>query len=104
MNPLQTVRQPLFDLHRALLESQRREYERANGRTSPAEFLQALITDPAYAWLKPLTTVVASLDEFLGDAESRQRYADALQGDAEVLLAHARLKQALRPAAATASA
>ena len=64
MKPLEGLRNPLLDLHRALLES-----ERAPGQ-SPAEFLQALIGDPQLEWLKPLTTLVSSLDELLDDRSS----------------------------------
>ena len=94
MKPLENTRQPLLDLHRILLESQRKEYERVHGRTSPAEFLQALISDPDLGWLKPLTALVASLDAFLGDDDFYRHYKEALQRDPELLVAHGKLMRA----------
>jgi hypothetical protein len=85
MKPLEKLRAPLLDVHRALLASER-------GQASPAEFLQALINDPQLEWIKPLTTLVASLDELLGDAEFQKRYREALQRDPALLVAHGRLQ------------
>lgn len=85
MKPLEKLRTPLLDVHRALLDSQR-------GERSPGDFLQALINDPQLAWLKPLTTLVASLDELLGNEEFEKRYREALQRDPQLVLAHGRLQ------------
>jgi hypothetical protein len=60
------VRTTLLSLHRALVEFERRAYEKTHGRTSGAEFLQVLVRDPSLAWLAPLTSQIARLDE-LGD-------------------------------------
>jgi hypothetical protein len=91
MKPLEGLRNPLLDVHRALLES-----ERAPGQT-PVEFLQALIDDPRLAWLKPLTALVSSLDELLGDPEFQRRYREALQRDPQVAIAHGKLAGTVRP-------
>ena len=61
------LRGALLGLHRALLEEERRAYEKVHGRQSGADFLQTLIADPAFAWLAPLTTLIVRLDEL--DAE-----------------------------------
>jgi hypothetical protein len=91
MKTLENLRKPLLEVHRSLLEAARSEYERTHGRTSPADFLQALINDPQLAWIKPLTTLVASLDELLGDAEFQKRYLEALQREPQVAVAHGKL-------------
>src|SRR4051812_8545581 len=96
MENLTTLRRQLLELHRALVDSQRQDYERTHGRTSSGEFLQVLINDPAYAWLQPLTSLVANFDEVLGDADFRRQYQDALQRHPEVLLAHGRMVGALQ--------
>src|SRR3954467_15909372 len=62
------VRTTLLSLHRALLEFERRAYEKTHGRTSAAEFLQIVLRDPSLAWLAPLTSQIARLDE-LGEAK-----------------------------------
>ena len=61
-----SLRTTLLSLHRALVEFERRAYEKTHGRTSAAEFLQVLMRDPSLAWLAPLTSQIARLDE-LGD-------------------------------------
>ena len=96
MDILSGLRSPLLDVHRALLDSARRKYERQHGPASAGDFLQALIHDPELAWLRPLTTLVAQIDELSAkDGEFRQRYLNALQEDPAVLVAHGKLVQAL---------
>ena len=85
MKPLEKLRNPLLDVHRALLDSER-------GGRSPGDFLQALLHDPQLAWIKPLTTLVASLDELMANEEFQKRYREALQRDAQLLVAHGRLQ------------
>jgi len=95
MRHLSGISNELRAVHRALIDAQRAEYEREHGRVAPAEFLQVLINDPAYAWLGPLTGLVAKLDEALADEALQARYLEALQKHPEVLVAHGRLKQSL---------
>ena len=59
------MRRELLDLHRALVESERREYERAHGRMTDRAFLEALIGVPELAWLNPLTSLIVRLEEAL---------------------------------------
>ena len=69
------TRSRLVSLHGALVEFERRAYEKAHGRTAGGTFLQALVRDPALGWLAPLTSLIARLDE-LGegqDAAARRR-------------------------------
>src|ERR1700704_5353377 len=65
---MDNTRTALLSLHRALVEFERRAYEKAHGRTSGGEFLQALLRDPSLAWLAPLTSQISRLDE-LADAK-----------------------------------
>ena len=51
MQSLSNVRNELLDLHRALIDAQRADYERERGRVAPGEFLQTLINDPSCATL-----------------------------------------------------
>jgi hypothetical protein len=113
------VRAPLLSLHRALVEFERRAYEKTHGRTSAAEFLQILVRDPSLAWLAPLTSQIARLDE-LGDgsdATAQRRtwrartrallsapskgpfgsaYAERVNVDPDVAFAHAAALRAFR--------
>ena len=112
------MRRDLLDLHRALVESERRDYERVHGRLSDRAFLDALIAAPELSWLNSLTSLIVRLEELLeeGDegavtecvAEMRKllrpaaegagfgrRYAEAMQRSPEVVFAHGRAQRAL---------
>lgn len=114
------MRRELLDLHRALVDSERREYERARGRLTDRAFLEALIGAPELAWLNPLTSLIVRLEELLEDSTAQpqigdcvaeirkllkpaadgqgfqRRYADAMQRSPEVVVAHGRAVSALK--------
>ena len=63
---LSTLRERLLVLHKALLDSERTLYELTHGPIpSPAAFLQLLINDASFAWLRPVTTLIVQIDEAL---------------------------------------
>ncbi|HEX4165856.1 MAG TPA: hypothetical protein VHZ55_10325 [Bryobacteraceae bacterium] len=63
---LTTIRQTLLVLHKALLDSERTAYEIVHGPiASPGAFLQLLINDNRFAWLRPVTTLLVQIDEAL---------------------------------------
>ena len=60
------LREALLTLHKALLDSERTAYEIVHGPIQgPAAFLQLLINDARFAWLRPITTLVVQIDEAL---------------------------------------
>lgn len=64
------LRNRLLQLHKILLEDERRTYERVHGKIpSPGAFLQLLLNDSWFAWLRPITTLVVSIDETLAAKE-----------------------------------
>jgi hypothetical protein len=65
MASLGEVRFRLLDLHKALVDAERRDYERVHGRVSDTAFLEALVKDPLLAWLGALTTLIVRLEEAL---------------------------------------
>jgi hypothetical protein len=119
---VEDLRPPLLDLHRALIDSERREYERARGRLPDGEFLAALLEDPDLAWLRPLTGLVGRLDALLEEegpdrareleacmaqvrallkpdpagAQFQRRYAEALQRSPAAVVDHGRTMRALK--------
>jgi hypothetical protein len=55
----------LLALHAALLEFERDAYEETRGPTKAAELLRLLLNDPHFAWLRPLSGIIAQIDEAL---------------------------------------
>ena len=85
---LTDVRHALLRLHKALIDDQRVEYERAHGTVSPAEFLQLIINEPAFDWLHRLSELVVQIDEQMEDTENilTAESAKALLESAKALL------------------
>ena len=65
--------QALLRLHKALLDDERVSYERVHGRIpSNGAFLQLVLGDAWFAWLRPLSQLMAKLDELGEEGEDRQ--------------------------------
>ena len=107
-----------------MLDDERLSYERVHGRiASNGAFLQMVLSDAWFAWLRPLSNYMARLDELVegdqtasgaeiatlfasirnlltpsetGEGFGRQYY-DALQRSPDVVLAHATVKPLLVP-------
>jgi hypothetical protein len=60
---LKSVRTPLLELHKQLLEALKSTRELDSGRSlAPAEWFQVLISAPEYQWVKPLNTLLSDVD------------------------------------------
>jgi hypothetical protein len=122
---LTQLREALFQLHKALVDSERVSYEQNIGTIPSANhFLQLLTNDPWFAWLHPLSQLIVAMDEAL-DARAKtpltneaasaliqqtatllvateagegfaRHYFDALQRDPDVVMAHAAAAQIFR--------
>jgi hypothetical protein len=119
---LDAARLALLGVHKALLDNERVTYERFRGRVaSSGAFLQLVINDPEFAWLRPISELVVQIDELLvtddpagpADAQTlltqardllrpnengepfRQRYHRAIQESPEVAVAHGEWKRAI---------
>lgn len=68
-DPLVEVRRGLFRLHKALIDAERRAFENRHGELSNGQFLQALIQDPFFEWLRPFSGLIVEMDEALAAAE-----------------------------------
>jgi hypothetical protein len=110
------VRLRLLDLHKALVDAERRRYEKLHGRQTDNAFLEALVRDPQFAWLGRLTALIVRLDEALeegaalerewtaeirrlvtpvGAEEFNRKYDELTQQVPEILVAHGAVMQAL---------
>ncbi len=112
---LRELSQKLLQLHKALLEYQKREYREKFGRAdSPGKLLELLMESPHFAWLRALSGLVAGIDEIVDSKEPEdakqiadliaytrgllgghrlrndfsKKYLAALQQDPHVALAH----------------
>jgi hypothetical protein len=120
---LSALREALLLLHKALLEAERISYEASFGQiSSPYHFLNLATNDPWFAWLMPVTQLIATVDERLdskepltaagveslvrqagsllvatADGEGFSRhYDDALQRSPDVIMAHAAAAKVIR--------
>ena len=85
---LTDLRFALLKLHKALIDSERVDYEKTVGKIqSPNHFLQLLTGDPWFAWLHPLSQLIVAMDEAL-DAEKPLTLAkvDALTQQSKLML------------------
>lgn len=65
---LDTVRNDLLRVHRGLLEAERNRYEKQHGRiANNSAFLQLVINDPWFDWLRPMGQMVLMIDERTSD-------------------------------------
>src|SRR5690349_14661968 len=113
------IRREVLHLHRMLVEIERRDYERAHGRVSAGALLHNLIHDASFAWLKPLTTLIAQMDELMDEPldeagmkasvdelrallrpdaagnDFQQRYGALLQQEPDLVVAHGSLVRSI---------
>ncbi|ULA60723.1 MAG: hypothetical protein LZF60_270048 [Nitrospira sp.] len=120
---LDNLSRALLRLHKALLDGERVSYERVHGRIpTNGAFFHLVLGDAWFAWLRPLSQLMARLDELSEDTEAPDRdeitavigsvrtlltpsedgngfgrnYYDALQREPDVVLAHAAVRALLR--------
>jgi hypothetical protein len=116
LEQLHALREGLLNLHKILMDIEREGYERVFGKiSSTSQFLQLMLQDPWFAWLRPLSHLVAMIDEGLDSKEPLEKavadqllqdtrklltpseegagfsknYYDALQEEPDVVMAHA---------------
>ena len=121
---LNELREKLVVLHKALIDSERVEYESSFGTiATPNQFLKLLINDPWFAWLQPFSAMVVGIDELIDEKEALitkadvarvkeqaanllkaseegegfgRSYFESLQREPEVVLAHAAVMKSLK--------
>ena len=112
---LRELSRRLLRLHKSLLDEQRRDWEGTYGPVAAGDLLRLLLHDERFAWLRPLSSLIAQIDEALetppgvADAEVEvlvertrrlfrppeddgaftTRYRETLQRSPEVVIEHA---------------
>jgi hypothetical protein len=114
---LDEVTHALRPLHKALVDLVQAEYEKLNGPLSgPVQLFHLVTSDPFFAWLRPMSALMAEIDELFDQKEPIDppevlavrttleellpdsfvsRYLEILQNEPDVVMAHARLRRAV---------
>ena len=122
---LTRVRSVLLSLHKKLLDFERDGYERVRGKIENSyQFLQLVMSDPWFAWLRQLSELIVEIDELLAakevqnestgaallkqaqllltpnesGGEFQKKYFVAMQASPDVVVAHAEFTKVLGPA------
>ncbi|PWT88303.1 MAG: hypothetical protein C5B54_10810 [Acidobacteria bacterium] len=120
---LDHLRDKLLVLHKTLVDLERASYERIHGaKIAPGHFLNLLLEDKNYAWLRKISELIVWIDEVLdpkeptAEEETNQifeqarkllnpselgddfvrKYQEALQRNADVIMAHKEVRDILR--------
>jgi len=117
---LRETSKSLIPLHQALINAAKEEYFAITSMTAtPTQLVGLLMSDPFFAWLKPVTSLIVDIDEMArvdfqssdveqiierveklfganADSAFAEKYVPLLQRDVDVAVAHAALRQALR--------
>jgi hypothetical protein len=108
------VNQALRALHKLLIGTVRREYEREHGPIAGSgALLRLLMEDPFFSWLRPMSKVMVEMDELLEEAMplepiriaglreriegmiASERYLNLLQSSPDIVMGHTALRKAL---------
>jgi hypothetical protein len=60
---LRKARNILLKLHKSMLDLEREMYEGIHGKTSPTDFLNLLMEDEDFAWLRQFSMLIVEIDE-----------------------------------------
>lgn len=69
---LKNGRDLLLKLHKTLLDHERAIYEGANGAQTPTQFLNILLEDPDFSWLRKFSTLIVEVDEMFAQKDGYQ--------------------------------
>lgn len=120
---LRNGRNLLLKLHKTLLDHERSIYEGINGAVNSGQFLNVLLEEPDFSWLRKFSTLIVEIDEMFSskdgvtveavdihiaklrdlismkdeDEQFRAKYQAALQQDIDSLGHHTELKGLLFP-------
>jgi hypothetical protein len=60
---LKKARDLLLKLHKSMLDLEREVYEGLNGPLAPAQFVNLLMEDEDFSWLRNFSTLIVEIDE-----------------------------------------
>ena len=118
---LKSSRDLLLSLHKSLVDFERDLYEGIHGKVTSGQFLNLLLEDAQFAWLRTFSTLIVDIDEMFAhkdgfdeeavkvhlakmraivlsqevDEEFTAKYRSALQQDLDAAGTHGELRQLL---------
>lgn len=118
---LKTVRLNILALHKVLLDEERNSFEQLNGQITSGQFLNLLVNDKSFQWLRTFSTLIVEIDEMLdlddgftesmidnhlsrtrnlvnfelADEEFKSRYRTFIQNNADIALKNSEIKNLL---------
>ncbi len=118
---LKETRLQLLKLHKLLVDIERENYEKDNGQITSGQFLNLLLNEENFAWLRKFSTLIVEIDEMLdlsdgytenmiekqfsqmrnlldlknADEDFKTKYQMVLQNNSEVAGKHGELKNLL---------
>jgi hypothetical protein len=114
MVTLGAVREAMDAVHKQMLDASRADFELLNGPIAgPGQFLELLMGHPFFAWLRPMSGLMAEIDEAMDEPETldalrvkgfrerleaillEPRYLHYLQISPDLVMDHAALRRAL---------
>ena len=66
---LKTGRNQLLSLHKSLVDFERALYEGLHGKVSSGQFLNLLLEDPDFSWLRKFSTLIVDIDEMFAQKD-----------------------------------
>ncbi len=118
---LKEARLKLLQLHKLFVDMERVNYERQNGQVSSGQFLNLLVNDASFQWLRKFSILIVEIDEMfdlddgfteamvekyisqinnlvnleLADEEFENKYKNFMQNNSEIAAKHSEIKQLL---------
>ena len=62
---LRESRSKLLRLHKLLVDAERENFENLNGKISSGHYLNLLVSDSSFEWLRKFSTLIVEIDEML---------------------------------------
>lgn len=83
---LQQMQSVLMKMHRLLMASQKTELEAKTGKSvNSTEWLQLMMTDARYAWLKSMLTLISDIDALMDNHRVSERDLQIIRLETEKL-------------------
>jgi len=118
---LKEARLQLLRLHKLLIDTERNRFETQNSQVSSGQFLNLLVNEPNFQWLRKFSTLIVEIDEMLdlddgytenmiekylsqirnlinfdsGDEEFEGKYKNSLQTNTDVAVKHSEIRKLL---------